>query len=179
MRRLIIIWTLVLVNCSTASKRGQLFDALKDQETVVLFLSNYQLDSVPSDIGGLKNVKRLYITTDSTGWTFYPSLSALPQADHPVPARKLPNEIAELTNLKYLSLVHLNLETLPNDLGKLRYLDTLDLSMNRLVISNELKVLKELKELKYLVLTGNVVDTADVRELEDNNPGLTVQIWFE
>ena len=98
-------------------KKG-LFDDLADKETVILFLSKYHVDSVPSDIGRLKNTKRLYITDDSVGWTIYPPLSALPQSTNSTPGKKLPTEITELTGLKYLGLVHLNLESLPEDFNK-------------------------------------------------------------
>jgi Leucine-rich repeat (LRR) protein len=145
----------------------------------MIFLSKYQLESVPRDIDQLKNVKRLYITADTLGWTIYPPLSALPQPTGSSPGRHLPDEITELTSLKYLGLVHLNLESLPKDFGKLKNLDTLDLSMNRLVISNELKKLKELTGLKILGLMGNAIDSADIKELKRSNPNLTIKTWIE
>ena len=177
MRLLIIILTTFLISCSTTDNKG-LFDDLADKETVTLFLSKYQLDNVPSDIGRLKKAKRLYITADTLGWTIYPPLSAIPQPTDSTRGRKLPTEITDLTGLKYLGLVNLNIETLPDDFDKLENLDTLDLSMNRLVISNELKKLKELKGLKYLGLMGNAIDSADIRELKSSNPSLTIRTWF-
>jgi Leucine-rich repeat (LRR) protein len=179
MRLLIIILTTFLISCSTTDKKKGLFDDLADKETVILFLSKYQLDSIPSDIGRLKNVKRLYITADSIGWTVYPPLSALPQPPDSTPGKQLPAEITELTSLKYLGLVHLNLKSLPNDFSKLKNLDSLDLSMNRLVISDELKKIKELKGLKFLGLMGNAIDSADIKELKNSNPSLTIQTWIE
>jgi Leucine-rich repeat (LRR) protein len=76
-----------------------------------------------------------------------------------------------------LGLVHLNLETLPKNFDKLKNLDSLDLSLNQLVISNELENLKGLKNLKFLGLMGNKVDTLDIKELKKNNPDLTIQTW--
>jgi len=137
------------------------------------------LDSVPNEIGQLKNAKRLYITTDTRGWTVYPSLGALPQSANALPSRQLPNELTELTNLKYLGLVHLNLIRLPDNFGNLENLDSLDLSMNRLVISNELKKFKQLKGLKFLRLVGNAIDSADIKELKSSNPSLVIQAWIE
>lgn len=179
MRLLTIILTTFLISCSTTDKEKGLFDDLADNETVILFLSEYNLDSVPNDIGRLKNAKRLYITADTLGWTVYPPLSSLPQPTDSTPGKKLPAEITKLTSLKYLGLVHLNLKSLPDEFDKLKNLDTLDLSMNKLVISNELKILKELKGLKYLGLMGNAVDSADIKQLKNSNPSLTIQTWFE
>lgn len=179
MRLLIITLTAFLISCSTTDEKKGLFDDLADKETVILFLSKYHVDSVPSDIGRLKNTKRLYITDDSVGWTIYPPVSALPQSTDSTPGKKLPTEITDLTGLKYLGLVHLNLESLPEDFNKLKNLDTLDLSMNKLVISNELKKLKELTGLKYLGLMGNSIDSADIKELKINNPSLTIKTWVE
>jgi len=141
----IIILTIILLSCSTTAQKKELFKDLSGQENVILFLSKYHLDSVPSEIGQLKNTKRLYITTDTQGWTVYPPLSALPQSANALPGRQLPHELTELTNLKYLGLVHLNLTRLPDNFGNLKNLDSLDLSMNRLVSSSELQKLKQLK----------------------------------
>jgi Leucine-rich repeat (LRR) protein len=179
MRPLTILLTTFLISCSTTDRQRGLFDDLADKETVVLFLSKYDLDSIPSDIGRLKNAKRLYVTADSAGWTIYPPLSALPLPTDASLSRRLPDEITELTNLEYLGLVHLNLQSLPKDFSKLQNLDSLDLSMNRLIISNEIETLKKLKGLKYLALLGNAVDSADIEQLKDNNPGLTIKTWIE
>lgn len=172
--------TIIIAGCSTTNKKKQLFDSLTDKETIVLFLSKYKLDGVPDEIGRLTNTKRLYITADSGGYTIYPPLGTTsPQPTNPTLEERLPNEITQLTTLKYLGLVRLNLTTLPDDFGKLKDLDTLDLSLNRLTISNEIEKLKELKELKFLGLMGNVVDSADIVELKKGNPNLKIQTWIE
>jgi hypothetical protein len=75
---LLTIMTVILVSCSTTDKKKYLFEDLTDEETVILFLSKYNLDSVPSEIGRLTKVKRLYIALDSGGFTIYPPLSGLP-----------------------------------------------------------------------------------------------------
>lgn len=178
----LIVLTIILSGCSTTNKQKQLFDNLTDKETVVLILSKYDLDGVPSEIGRLTNTKRLYITADSSGYTIYPPLGTSSQptkATLPTLDERLPNEITTLTNLKYLGLVRLNLTVLPDDFGKLNNLDTLDLSLNRLTISNEIEKFKGLKELKFLGLMGNVVDSTDIVKLKKDNPNLKIQTWIE
>lgn len=175
----LITLTVIVTSCSPTNKQKGLFDNLTNKETVVLFLSKYDLDGVPKDIEQLTNVKRLFISADSGAWTIYPPLSALPQPTDNTLNERLPNEITKLTNLKYLGLVRLNLTTLPDDFGKLNNLDSLDISFNRLTISNEIEKLKELKELKYLELTGNVVDSTDIIKLKKENPSLKIKTWIE
>lgn len=155
-------------------------DGLADKEAVVIYLSKYNLDSVPQEIGRLKKVKSLYITMDSiTGWTIYPPLSALHQMSETPPFRQLPHEITELKNLKTLELVGLNLKTLPDNFGKLENLDSLNLILNKLTISNELGKLKKLKNLRYLALFGNKVHTVDINELKRENPNLVIDSELE
>lgn len=178
----LIILTFFISSCSAISKKKQLFDNLTDKETVVLVLGKYNLDKVPSEIGLLTTTKRLYITADSGGYTIYPPLGKSQQptySTYPKLDDRLPDEITTLTNLKYLGLVRLNLTTLPDDFGKLKGLDTLDLSLNRLTISNEINKLRELKDLKFLELTGNVVDSTDIEKLKKDNPNLKIQTWIE
>lgn len=178
--RYMAILIFIAMSCTTINQRNGLFDDKADQETVVIYLSKYQLESVPSDIGRLKKAKSLLITTDSTGgWTVYPPLSAMQQmADFP-PFRYLPDEITELKNLHKLRIAGLDLKTLPDRFGELESLDSLDLVANKLTISNELEKLKKLKNLKYLGLFGNKFDTTDINELKRANPHLSILSGFE
>jgi len=180
MRLLIITLTTFLISCTTTDKTKGLFDNLTDSETVVIYLSRYNLDSVPPDIGKLKKVKSLYITKDSTnGWTIYPPLSALQEMTEVPPFRQLPDEFTELTNLQNLGLVGLDLKQLPDNFDRLKNLDSLNLMMNKLTISKEIKKLQELKNLKYLGLFGNKVDTTDINELKRTNPSLVISSGLE
>ena len=174
MRLSIIILTTLIISCSTTNREKYLFDGLTDKEVVVIYLSNYNLDSVPREIGRLKKVQNLYITMDSTGWTIYPPLSALQQRAEAPPFRQLPDEITELIKLKTLGLVGLDLKTLPVNFGNLENLDSLNLALNKLTISNEVEKLNRLQNLKYLGLFGNRVDTVDIRELKRANPNLII-----
>jgi Leucine-rich repeat (LRR) protein len=178
MRLLTILLTTVILSCSTTDKEN-LFDNLTDKETVIIYLSKYNLDSVPSEIGRLTNTKRLYITMDTVGWTIYPPLGGLPQPTDSGQSQKLPSEITKLTNLKTLALVRLRLNQLPDNFDQLKNLDSLDLMMNRLVIKDEIQKINGLKNLKYIQLFGNVVDSVDINELRKNNPGLVIKTWIE
>lgn len=180
MRLPTILLTISLLSCSTEHKPKRLFDDLAESETVVIYLSKSNLDSVPVEIGKLSKAKSLCITRDSTyGWTAYPPLSALERMTDIPPFRKLPAEITTLTNLQSLGLAGLDLKELPDNFDKLQELDSLDLMMNKLTISKELHKLKGLKNLKYLALSGNKVDTADIVELKRSNPNLVIEIGIE
>ena len=127
--------------CCYRPKKG-LFDNLVDKEEIVIYLSRYNLDSVPSDIGKLKNAKSLYISKDSAdAWTIYPPMLVIAQLREVAPVRELPKELTKLSKLQNLGLVGLDLKRLPDDFGKLQNLDSLNLMLNKLVISEELEKL--------------------------------------
>jgi hypothetical protein len=97
MRPQLFLVIILLISCSTTEKNQYLFERLADQETVTIYLSKYQLDSIPSEIGRLKKARKLYVTLDSSsGWTIYPPLSSFfeQKAEKP-PFKLLPNEITE------------------------------------------------------------------------------------
>lgn len=177
MRHLLIALTVLVIGCTTTEKETELFDSFANKEIAVIYLSQFNLDSVPSEIGKLKKAKSLYITKDSTGgWAVYPPASELEQMTEVPPFRKLPNELGELTNLQNLGLVGLDLKELPDNFGQLQHLDSLNLAKNKLAISKEIGKLKELKSLKYLALFGNKVDSTDVNELKKANPNLVITL---
>lgn len=175
MRILIVMLSILIIGCTSTGKEQYVFDSLKEKESVVIYLSKYSLDSVPAEIGRLQKARSLYISRDSAGgWTIHPPVSALEKMTETPPFRQLPDEISELTNLTSLTLVGLELSTLPANFQKLQNLDTLSLSFNKLTISRELDKLKGLRRLRYLELVGNRVNSADVNELQRSNPDLTV-----
>ncbi len=162
-----------LAGCRSPKKES-IFDSLKDKTDVSIYLKRYGLEAVPSDISVLKNAKRLFIARDTGGWTMYPPLSALPSDESTRHIGHLPDEITELTNLTSLSLVSINLTSLPADFDRLEQLDTLVLFDNRLKISSEMGKLKRLKRLKYLGLLGNYLTVDDLLELKQLIPGITI-----
>nr|WP_091697722.1 hypothetical protein [Algoriphagus locisalis] len=174
---LILTFFTLFFSCSTPDKGKSLFDDLVDKETVVINLIDYTLDSIPSEIGRLKKVQSLSIGNQrDTGWVAYPPLLA--RIEQP-PFQQLPDEITELSDLKTLRLVGLDLNRLPDKFERLQKLDTLDLFFNKLTISDELEKLKKLENLTYLDIRGNKVDTADIRALKESNPHLTLRSGLE
>ncbi|WP_446051311.1 leucine-rich repeat domain-containing protein [Zobellia laminariae] len=157
------------VSCESDHK----FKSLVDKEKVFIALDLYGLDSVPKEIGTLKNAKELeIIRTDD--WTIYPPLSAADQWVDMPPFRTIPSELLSLKKLQKLTLIGLDLQTLPEDLGKLENLQHLDLSHNKLTISNELPKLKRLKKLRYLYLSGNHIDNNDIEAWRKENPNIEI-----
>ncbi len=167
------IFVIFLFSCNPNNTKT-VFDPLKQKTDIEIYLSDYGLESVPQEIRILKNVKRLYIAKDTSGWVIYPPLSALAQDKSTQPSRYLPNEISELSNLTSLTLVNLDLVSLPENIDRLEKLDTLILYMNKLTISNELEKLKRLRSLKYLGLLGNDLTANDLSELKRTIPGITI-----
>src|SRR5882762_6958173 len=135
----IIIYILSIFLLSCHAKEKTLFDSFQKDSDVEIYLSKYKLDSVPKEIGLLKDAKRLYINGDTAkDWAISPPLSNLGKDNSKPPFKHLPNEITELTNLKSLTLVNLDLVTLPGNIYRLENLDSLILFMNKLTISNEI-----------------------------------------
>lgn len=166
---------LLLTCCASLNSSSTLFENLADREKVVIYLDRYKLDSVPKEIVKFKRVKSLTIAKDSTyGWTVYPPAHALKEIIKEPPFRYLPDEITELSSLHFLDLSGLDLKTLPHNFDKLQNLDSLDLTLNKLVIADELDKLIKLKRLKYLAIFGNDVDTKDVVALRTHNPSLVI-----
>jgi Leucine-rich repeat (LRR) protein len=163
-----------LLSCKSRNPEPVL-QSLRGNSDVKIYLSEYNLENVPKEIGTLKGVKRLYISKDTIqGWTIYPPLSALGQNKMTPPFKHLPKEITQLTTLQTLTLVNLDLVTLPDDMYKLENLDSLILFMNKLTISNELNKLKSLKRLRYLGLLGNNVTADDLDQLKKSIPGVAI-----
>ena len=170
-----LILTILLVSCNDKYGDSKLFKDLTDKTEVTIVLKAYGLDSVPKEIGRLTNAKTMTLTLDSLkGWTVYPPLSAVEgSVDYP-PFKTLPDDISELRNLERLIVYKLNITKLPDNFGDLSNLEYLDLSMNKLTVSNEISKLKKLKKLKYLGLFGNRIDTLTIINWEKENPDLQI-----
>jgi Leucine-rich repeat (LRR) protein len=176
--RLIQLLTLIAViaGCTTKDSSGKLFHDLVDKQEVTIVLRNYGLDSIPAEIGLLKDVESLTISLDSLkGWKIYPPASSYfnQRIDSP-PFNFLPNEFATLRKLKKVIIYDLNISELPDNFGNLENLEYLDLSMNKLTVSKEIGKLKRLKNLKYLGLFGNRIDTAMMQNWKAQHPMLQI-----
>lgn len=178
---MIFVLATLLINCHTSTSKVMLVDDFRNQESVEIRLTEYGLEEVPAEINQLQEVKRLTISRDSlpTGWTIYPPQSAFENQKFKPPLYQLPDEITQLTGLTSLRLISLDLVKLPENLHFLENLDTLDLSLNKLTIKDELEKLKSLPKLKFLALFGNKAGSAEVAALKKAIPGLVVDIDTE
>jgi Leucine-rich repeat (LRR) protein len=172
----IIVYPLISLLVSCGSKKSKsIFQSFVGASDIEINLSDFKLDSVPNEIETLKGVRRLCITKEGTrGWTSYPPLSALGQSITEPPFRYLPEEMANLTTLQSLTLVNLDLVTLPDNIDRLQNLDSLILFQNKLTISKEIGKLQRLKRLKYLGIIGNHVTANDLEQLQASIPGISI-----
>ena len=175
MKVLLVCFSIVFLGCQSKSDKS-VFDQLKGQKDIVISLKEFKLDSIPPAINVLQGVERLTILKDSAmSWVAYPPLSALgEQLKLDSTSRLLPKEITELESLKSLSLFNLDLVSLPDDLYKLKNLDTLDLTLNKLVISQEIDKLKKLTHLKFLNVGGNRAKKDDIVRLQSAMPATKI-----
>jgi Leucine-rich repeat (LRR) protein len=180
--RLIQILTLICViaGCATENSQSKLFHDLVDKKEATIVLRAYGLDSIPAEIGLLKDVESLTISLDSlNGWKVYPFVSAFDNRIDSPPFKFLPKELATLAKLKRLVLYDLNISQLPDNFGDLENLEYLDLSMNKLTVSKEIDKLKKLKNLKYLGLFGNRIDTVVIQHWKAEHPRLQIDYQIE
>lgn len=176
-----LILVCVLFSCQ-GPDANHIFSELEDKENVWLVLSYYGLDSIPPQIGTLRNVKELTISLDTSNqWVVYPPSGAdfwEERLDSP-PFRYLPMEIAELKQLSSLDLHGLDLRTLPDNFGQLSELTYLDLSMNKLDIAKELPKLKQLKNLREINVVGNKADIIALESWRAEMPELKIIYRWE
>ena len=147
---------------------------------MTIVLHDYGLDSIPAEIGLLKDAESLTISLDSlNGWKIYPPASSFDQRIDSPPFKILPEEFVALSKLKRLTIYGLNISELPDNFGDLENLEYLDLAMNKLTISKEVDKLKGLKNLKYLGLFGNRVDSVMIQNWKAEHPMLQVDYQIE
>lgn len=177
MKNLALVVILILV---FSCKPNHIFKDLENKEQVFIALDKYGLDNIPKEIGELKNAKEIEIYVDSVeGWTIYPPLSAMDQWIDEPPFRTIPTELLTLDGLEKLTLIGLEIQTLPEDLNRLENLEYLDLSMNKLTVSKEISKLKKLKKLKYLELFGNRINMFEIEKWRKENPNIEIKYGEE
>ncbi|MEP4669395.1 MAG: hypothetical protein ABJZ91_11275, partial [Cyclobacteriaceae bacterium] len=79
------------------------------------------------------------------------------------------------TSLKSLRLSNLDIHELPESISQLKNLEFLDLSMNKLELSNELPKLTQLSKLKHLRISGNHFREEEMKEFQRQNPNIKVE----
>lgn len=107
-------------------------------------------------------------------WHVYPPISAWANMFDKRKKRKITEKLAELKRLEVLDLTGLQLTSLPEGIGRLDQLDSLNLMFNFLEMNEELKKLKSLKKLKYLNIVGNRFDTVEIEKWNRSNPDLNI-----
>jgi len=137
-----------------------------DKNSVTIFLDELDNGDIPEKFWDVDNITELKIvkTRPQSSWVTLPPLSWFEERKLDPPYWKLPKEISKLQSLKSLYLINIDLPSLPNSISKLKELETLDLSMNKLELSRELVKLKELDQLEKLILLGNHYEESVMNE---------------
>ena len=102
---------------------------------------------------------------------------ALYEVEHEV--GHLPDALGNLKRLDVLSISFLGLHTLPPSFVKLSRLRELNISFNRLTLSQELPKLLSLNRLRLLKIYGCEFTGADLAQLQRMNPNLKVQYTLQ
>jgi Leucine-rich repeat (LRR) protein len=152
-------------------------DKFLNKSTVEINLDELPTKEIPEEIGELISATGLTIQlTQPTGnWTVYPPLSWYETRELKEPFLKLPSSIGQLESLKSLQLSNLDIHELPESISQLKNLEFLDLSMNKLDLSNELPKLNELSNLKHLRILGNHFEDEEMKEFQRQNPNIKVE----
>lgn len=156
-----IIILLVLLGCSSKSTQTYTWLNLGDKD----------LKEIPDSILEMKSLRHLNLGPN--GFTIYPPLGGITigLGDHANKINKLPKEITNLNNLRFLRISANLLDNLPQGFHKLENLDTLLLDYNvNLELANVIFELEQMKGLKYLDITGIQADQDVIENLKKSLP---------
>ncbi len=170
---------LMLFSCNNSSELSafKVNPYLNDNEAR-LILNDQGYVKVPEEISTLNGIRKLTISIDSNKWVVLPPMSALNSKIDYAPENKLTPAISKLESLEVLNLWYLNLTALPANFAELKQLDSLNIGLNSLIISNEIEKLKALKNLRYINIMGNRLDTTQIKRWQAENPKLTIKYKF-
>ena len=130
------------------------FKVIKNE--AIITLDELESDKSLDFLRSKTNLTSLVIRKNSfEGWVVYPPVAWYQQIEFQEPFWELPEVVTTLINLKTLILLDLDIKTLPNAIVNLKNLEKLNLSTNKLELTNELKKLEKLSKLKHLILYGN------------------------
>ena len=163
MKKLSYIYVIIIIlhGCKT-TKYGQGYysnigKALKNKTEVrILDLSDNNLNELPSNIGDLKYLEKLWINSNNLEY--------------------LPPSIGNLSNLKELVVARNNLKELPRTIGKLTKLEILHLFRNDLS-TLPLTNMKKMISLKKIILVGNHITEEYIRPLKKALPDCKITVY--
>lgn len=143
---------------------------------MVIYLDELSHQEIPEVLEELRGVNSLTIlrTKETKTWTVHPPLSWYETRELKEPFFTLPASIGELHALRSLHLANLDIRGLPESIVKLKNLQFLDISMNKLELTKELPKLSKLPNLKTLRVLGNHFDPNKMQEFQRQNPTIEV-----
>lgn len=156
-----------LLVCSYNRAMSQGIEYINDT-TVLITLSELESDTIPNVIWSSMQIVELKIqkTRPQGRWESHPPLSWYENRELTPPYWSLPNKLGNLENLEFLYLSNLDINELPNSITNLSKLRILDLSLNKLRLTDELDKLKKLKNLDELRLLGNHYEAGIMEEFK-------------
>ncbi|REE01303.1 leucine-rich repeat domain-containing protein [Marinoscillum furvescens] len=166
MQKILISIFLLMFNPKGIMKEGVRF---ANDKSVIITLDELESGKIPDSLWTSKQIIELKIqkTRPSKIWTSHPPLSWLENRELEPPFWSMPEKIGNLRNLEILILGNLDISELPNSITNLKNLEVLDISINKLQISQELNKLEKLQKLKTLIISGNRYAVHDVESLKE------------
>ena len=124
----------------------------------------------------LRDVEFLIIH-DSTQneWAALPPISWYERRSIKPPFYYLPDSIGNLTQLRSLIIVNLDLKSLPSSITNLKNLEYLDVSLNKLDLTLEMQKFYELPNLKHLRVFGNHFDEEVMLKFKERFPNVILE----
>lgn len=112
-----------------------------NENSIVITLSELKYDEIPDTLWDSLNINELKIQKSLPDgiWTTQPPLTWFENREIKPPYWSVPEGLTKLKNLEVLYLVNLDIKELPDSITKLQKLKVLDLSFNKLQLSDEVK----------------------------------------
>ena len=149
----------------------------QNPDTVVITLDEEESNEISIRISELSKTTELKIqkSKPKQDWVAHPPLSWYESRELKPPYWKIPESIGQLHHLKSLYLVNLDISELPNSFTQLQNLEFLDLSLNKLNLSNELPKIN----LKHLKVLGNHFDEVEIQQFKEEFPNVKIEYKSE
>lgn len=144
---------------------------------VLITLDELATKGIPDNLWTNETITELTIqkTRPKNEWSTRPPISWYEHLDFAPPYWVLSDKIGQLTELKSLILFEMDIQSLPDSIVELQKLEVLNLSFNKLEVSNELDKLKQLKSLQQLILYGNHYVESEMQVYKNMFPDLIIE----